>query len=970
MFLTAVACVTVASHSGAQSSSSSGAAAQSDIFKNLPSDTQKSILDQMRRGGVSKSKREPLEFPTTDKPKKEPGEEEEGYDEFGHKRQPKLKKGDTIVLDVTVRFEGDTRDQDDLDKSLAEKEQQDRVDPAKNALADPKAARLDALRTQREDRRKREMVRGKHKRTEEEQDFLERLRLRIIDANPFKLSDTGMLEIPGVVGIALVGLTEEQATTRLIAEPALRDLRIRVTRLPLERRDTDALKPFGYELFKLVPTTFAPVTDTPVPSEYVLGPGDTLTIQLVGTNDRDLTLPIGRDGRIQIPNIGAVAVGGLQFAEARRLIEQRVSAQLIGTRADVGLGELRSILVFVAGEAEQPGAYSVSALSTITNAIFATGGVKPIGSLRNLELKRNGSTVTRFDLYDLLLGGNSSADRRLLPGDVVFIPPVGPTVSVVGEIVRPAIYELKGPTTVADFLSLAGGLTPRADPRVATLERTEGAARVALNLDLSTAEGRATLLNSGDLLRVRPISPSLRNAVELKGHVYRPTAFAWHEGMRLLEALPSVSEMKPQADLHYVLIRRETRVDRRVSVASADVEAAWRDPQSTANIALQPGDEVNVFDQAGGRERIIDPILRELRRQVRVGDSTPSVDVSGRVRVPGEYPFEAGMRVSDLIRAGGTLDEAAYGAEAELTRQTGDPGNYQRSTPLRIDLARVLAGDREADLLLQPRDYLVIRPVPQWTKQTETVTLGGEVRFPGKYPVRRGEPLSSILQRAGGLTDLAFAEGSVFTRESLKEREAQQVKLLTERLQRDLASLALQATQQIAGPGGAPQNASDAIVIGQSLLDSLRESEPVGRLVIDVDRILNGKSGASYDVVIKDGDKLLVPRRSQEVTVLGEVQSGTSHLYDTSLSLNDYINLSGGTTARADRARIYVVRANGSVLTGSSGSIFHHGGVAIRPGDTIVVPLNAEHMRALPLWTAVTTIIYNLGIAAAAVHAL
>ena len=955
----------VVAGAGAQNSAASGAQVQSDIFRNLPPDQQKSILEQMRRGGVAKPKRDQLEFPTVEKPKKEAGEEEEGYDEFGHQREPKLRKGDTVVLDVLVRFPDDTPDQQSLDKQLADKQERDKLDPAKNAQADPKAARLEALRTEREDRRKREAIKSKHKRTEEEQDFLDKLRLRIIDANPYKLSDTGTLEIPGVVGIPLLGLNEEQATHRLNAEPALREMRIRLTRLPLERQDVDALKPFGYDLFKTVPSTFAPVSDTPVPSEYIVGPGDTITVQLIGTNDHDLTLPVGRDGRIQIPKIGSIAIGGLSFGDARRLIEERVKAQMIGTRAEVGLGELRAITVFVAGEAEQPGAYTVSALSTVTNAIFATGGIKPIGSLRNLELKRAGRTVTHLDLYELLLRGNSSADRRLLPGDVVFIPPVGPTVGVAGQVVRPAIYELKGTTTVGDFLPLAGGLTPRADPHEATLERTEGAARVIVNLDLSTKEGRATVLRSGDLLRIRPISPAVRNLVGLGGHVYRPASFAWHEGMRLLEVLPSVSEMKPLADLHYVLIRRETRFERHVSIVSADIEAAWRDPNAPANVALQPGDQINVFDQAGGRERVVDPILRELRRQAVVGDPTPSVEVSGRVRVPGEYPFEAGMRVSDLIRAGGTLDEAAYGVEAELTRQSGDAAGNQRIAPLRIDLGRVLAGDREADLALQPRDYLVIRPIPQWTRQVETVTLLGEVRFPGKYPIRRGEPLSSLLQRAGGLNDLASAQGAVFTRESLKEREAAQVKLLTERLQRDLGALALQATQSFnPASGNGTQNASEAIVIGQTLLDSLRETEPVGRLVIDVDRILHGQSGASYDVILKDGDKLLVPRRTQEVTVLGEVQSGTSHLFDPKLLLRDYIDLSGGTTARADRGRIYVVRADGSVVAGSRSA------GTMRPGDTIVVPLDAEHMRALPLWTAVSTIIYNLTVATAAAHSV
>jgi hypothetical protein len=328
--LAGLALLAVAGASAQSTSSPSAASAQiqSEIFKNLPEDQQKAILEQMRRGGVPKGKREKLEFPTTDKQKSEKTDQEL-EDEFGRFLEPKLKKGDTVVLDVSVRFPGDTRDQEELDKELVDQQERDKLDPAKNVQIDPKAARLEALRQERADRNKREAIKKAHKRTDDEQEFLEKLRLRIIDANPYKLSDTGALEIPGVIGIPLLGLNEEQATKRLLAEPALRDLRIRLTRLPLERQGVDALKPFGYELFKTVPSTFAPVSDTPVPSEYILGPGDTITLQLVGSaTDRDLTLQVGRDGRIQIPNIGSVAVGGMQFGDARRLIEQRVASRM------------------------------------------------------------------------------------------------------------------------------------------------------------------------------------------------------------------------------------------------------------------------------------------------------------------------------------------------------------------------------------------------------------------------------------------------------------------------------------------------------------------------------------------------------------------------------------------------------------------------------------------------------------------
>jgi protein involved in polysaccharide export with SLBB domain len=723
------------------------------------------------------------------------------------------------------------------------------------------------------------------------------------------------------------------------------------------------LKPFGYDLFTRVPTTFAPVSDVPVSAEYVVGPGDVIEVQLLGSSPDKYSLVVGRDGRISLPELGPVAVAGMRFAEVRDAIERRVSEQMIGTRAVVTMGELRAITVFITGEAERPGSYSVSSLSTVTNALFASGGVSKIGSLRNIQVKRGGSLVATLDLYDLLLRGDTRNDVRLQSGDVIFIPPVGKTVGVTGEIRRPAIYEFTGEATAADLLYLAGGLLPEADPRATTIERIGDAReRIVVDVDLSSPAGRGAALRAGDLVRINAVRPSVTNAVTVNGHAVRTGPVAWRSGLRLTDVLTDVEDLKPGADQHYVLIRREA-ADRKVSTVSADLARAWREPASEANPLLQPRDAIYVFNLEGGRERDLRGLLEEMDRQAGMGAPAQTVGVGGRVKAPGRYPLEVGMTVSDLIRAGAGLDEAAYGGMAELTRYEIVGGEYRQAALLEIDLGRVLAGDAGADFVLQPYDFLVIKELPQWTGQ-ETVTLGGEVRFPGTYPIKRGETLGEVLKRAGGLTDLAFAEGAVFTRESLREREAQQIAALADRLQGDLAALALQATQ---GGGSAGQAATQAVAVGQSLLDSLREIEPVGRLVIDLDQVLAAQ-GSHYDVVLKDGDRLLVPGRMQEVTVLGEVQSGTSHLWHPSLGRDDYIHLSGGPTQKADEGRIYVVRANGSVVSGDRSRWFRNTQGAIRPGDSIVVPLDAERMRPLPLWTAVTTIIYNLAISVAAVN--
>jgi polysaccharide export outer membrane protein len=783
------------------------------------------------------------------------------------------------------------------------------------------------------------------------------------ERNPYVLDHDGALHLPGFSPIGLAGLSEEQAGERINADRAMIKLRAKITRLPLDKSGLAALKPFGYDLFDNAPSTFAPVTDVPVPADYVVGPGDVLQVQLYGSQNRNLSLTVSRDGRVNFPQLGPISVGGRPFSRVRADIESRVARQMIGVNASVSVGDLRSIRVFVLGEVRAPGAYAVSGLGTVTTALFASGGVKPIGSLRNIQLKRQGALVRRLDLYDLLLHGDTSNDAKLLPGDVIFIPPVGPTVSVYGEVKQPAIYELKDAETVADAVAMAGGLTTEADSGRGALTRIdEQRRRVVLDVDLSGSGAGAQTLRNGDVLRIARLRPTLDSGIVLQGHVFRPGNFAWHEGLRLSQVIPSVDELKPDADQHYVLIRRELAPDRRIAVLSADLAAALRAPGSAADVELQPRDQLTVFDLSTDRERIIAPLMNELAVQGGFDHPTERVSISGRVKVPGDYPLEPHMRVADLIRAGGTLDAAAFGGSAELSRYVVENGQVRRTQVLPVDLAAVLRGEPGANVELQPFDGLYIKEISGWSKQ-EQVILKGEVRFPGAYPIRSGETLHSVIERAGGLTDQAFAEGAVFTREDLRLREQEQLDKLGERMQSDLAIMSLMAAR--ANQSGAQQTYS----VGQSLLTQLKSAKAVGRLVIDLQAIIKTPANSAADVELRDNDTLIVPKRSQEVTVMGEVQNVTSHLYSAGLSRDDYISQSGGYTRSADKRHVYVVRASGSVIA-NAGGLLRRGGADIRPGDTIVVPLNTDRMPTLPLWQSVTQILYNIAIAAAAVHSL
>jgi protein involved in polysaccharide export with SLBB domain len=929
-------------------------AEQVDIFRTLTPDQQQAILQSMGRGSSTTTRqgdsREqgPLDTRRGRLEGLEP-EDLRRMEQEEFERQPRLKPRSTVLLSLRIReFRELAEEPENVPQvptlqpgpgiQQPQQQQQQQL-----AVAPPERERI--------------------VRSDDEKQRLEELRTRILRRNPFELDKWGILNVPELGPIPLGGLTSEEARKRLAAEPLLADFVVLVTYLPVQPVGSQALKPFGHDLFMRAPDTFAPATNIPVPAEYVVGPGDNFEVQLIGNVRGRYTLRVGRDGRLNFPEVGPIAVAGLRFEAARAAIEERVREQLVGTQVSVQMGELRSVQIFVVGDAKRPGAYTVSGLSTITNALFVSGGVKEIGSLRNIQLKRNGQTITTFDLYDLLLRGDTRADARLLGGDVIFIPPIGRVVGVSGEIQRPALYELKNETTPADVIQLAGGLSKEADAKLATLERVDATRkRVVLDVDLTTPPQGVALLN-GDVLIVPTVRSTVEDAVVVEGHVHRPGDYQYRAGLRISDVISSLAEFLPMADQHYVLIRREVPPTRRLEFLSVDMVKALAEKGTDADPVLAPRDHIVVFNLETGRDRLLQPLMRELRLQSSRQEPTSEVVIGGRVNIPGQYPLERGMRVSDLVRAGGSLSEAAYGGKAELTRTSIDGGETRETQLIEVDLAKAMAGDPVQNILLEPFDHLIIKELPLWGGQ-EYVDVQGEVRFPGRYPIQRGETLRSVVERAGGLTDLAFGRGAVFTREALKERERKQIDELIHRMQIDLAQVSLSTAQQ---PGGG--DAAQALAVGQQLLDNLRSTPPVGRLVINLDRSMHAKVGTSEDVVLKDGDRLIVPRLTQEVTVIGEVQSPTSHLYTQNFARNDYIQMSGGTTQRADKSRTYVVRADGSVVGGTGNRWFGgDGGIDMQPGDTVVVPLDADRLRALPTWTAVSQIFYQLAIAVAAVN--
>ena len=770
----------------------------------------------------------------------------------------------------------------------------------------------------------------------------------------FVLDQFGSILLGGAGQILIQGLNESEAAERIRAEPAFKGVEVTVKLLPVEQ----PLKPFGYDLFAPTGRPLTPATDIPVPVDYVIGPGDAVVVQIYGKENAERELVVSRDGEIPFPGIGPIRVAGLTFSQMEREIKTRVAKRLIGISVSVTLGRLRTVRVFVLGEAERPGSYNVSGFSTMTNALLASGGIKRIGSLRDIQLKRNGKTVARMDLYDLLLKGDNSSDSRLLAGDAIFVPPVGARAGVAGSVRRPAIYELKNELSVEDLIAMAGGLTADAYLKTVQIERIrQNRERTRLDLDMTEPESAKVEVHDGDVVTVKSVLDREEGIVTLVGHVQRPGKYSWRPNMRLSDLIPSVDVLLPQVDAGYALVKREREDDHSIELLSVNLARAMERPGEEADPLLRSRDEVYIFDAVSDRSGIILPLLKDARARTSPNRPIREVTVEGSVHHGGRYPLGPNMRVSDLITAAGGLNDEAYLLGGELTRFDAVDGKTREYSREQVDIGAALQSGGAQNPVLKPHDRLVVRRIPGWDVVGQ-VELMGEVRFPGKYPAVRGEKLSSLLKRAGGLTSEAYPRGAIFVRESVRVREQQHFAQLVAQLERDLAIALVEAP-------GIGEKKDSALAEGQALLRQMRSARATGRLVINLENVV--RDGSDFDVELEDGDRLIIPKRPHEVTVLGEVYHPTAHVYNKDLRRDEYVQLSGGVTERGNKGAVYVVHANGSVTPPIG---WFNNNVDVGPGDTIVVPLKVDRVSSLKVATDVSQIIFQLAVAVAAFNAI
>lgn len=688
---------------------------------------------------------------------------------------------------------------------------------------------------------------------------------------------------------------------------------------------------FGYDFFEGVPSTFAPVDNVPVTADYVIGPGDELVIHIWGQVDGDIRVIVDRNGTINIPKIGVFNVAGIAYKDLQSNLKSMFSRTYRNFELSVTLGELRSIQVFVVGQAKRPGSYTIGSMSTLVNALFASGGPSGKGSMRRIQLKRGGTVVTEFDLYDLILNGDKSKDVRLLPGDVIFIPPVGSLVAIHGSVNVPAIFEIKNESaSISDVLSWTGGLTSTAFSHRVLLERIEAhKARKVDEFNLDGASERKHMLRDGDLLTFTAVSPRFENAVTLRGFVAEPARYPYREGMRIKDLLPNKDAVVSRS--FWRSRNRGTPIDdvsRTTSGSVANSNNVSNTKTAKTVNSARPDNQTSASEKPGLQQRDIEKLQADIKRVEEVN-----------------WDYAVIERIQDDLSV------------------TLIPFNLGKA---------ILNGDPSQNILLKPGDIITVFSTADIqipvAKQSRYVRLEGELASAGIYRVQPGETLRQLVARVSGTTSESYLFAAEFTRESTRVLQQQQLDEAINRLE-----LALQRStnnrNQVATTAEEAQIAKQTVEGQEALIGKLRNVRATGRIVLNLP-LDNAMVKDLPDLPLEDGDRFFVPSRPSVVNVFGAVFAQNSFIYTPGKRVSDYLSDAGGPTRDADKSQTYVLRANGSVKSKESEGWSSLDSVVMMPGDAVVIPERAEKFsftKELKDWSQ---IIYQFALGAAGLKVL
>jgi len=733
---------------------------------------------------------------------------------------------------------------------------------------------------------------------------------------------------------------------------------------------------YGARLFAAQPASFGPIDQAPAPQDMVVGAGDELRIRVWGQVNFSANLRVSREGEIYLPKAGDVHVAGLAFSSVAAHLRKALEQVYRNFELSVDMGEIHSIQVYVTGQARQPGEYTVSALSTLVNAVFLSSGPSGAGSMRHVELKREGKVLADFDLYALLVKGDKTGDVQLQSGDVLYIPAAGPQVALVGSVRQEAIYELRGEETIEELLEASGGRTAVASGGRISVERIEDhAQRRAFELKTDAA-GLATPLDDGDIVRINPIASDYRETVTLRGSVANPGRFLWHVGMKLSDLMPDRDSLVSR---DYWWRRTQLGLPAPEFVPSLDALAPQ--PQTGRFSTQQTGS--SPMQQSGGL-----PVRQTGRLPNAVSNALLQQQSSN------DYPSAAMRKLSDTRASaeagtlGGIEVNNPMGRETALLRPAFETDwNYavierldtatMATSLLPFDLGKlVLSHDASQDLELQPGDIVTVfsqDDIPQpMDRQTKYVRLEGEFAHAGVYSVLPGETLRSLVVRAGGLTDKAYLYGAEFTRKSTQVIEAQRLKEYADRLEHQLARSSIAMSNAASGASQESGQQGQIASVDRALIERLRQVQPTGRIVLDLNPHSTGENQLP-ETQLEDGDQLLVPPVPATIQVIGAVLNQNAFLYRSGARVGQYLHMAGGPNRDADHGQIFVLRADGSVTGRSAGqSIFYSGfqDARLYPGDTIVVPEKNVGPGAMREFLSWTQIFSQLALGAAAIDVI
>ena len=682
---------------------------------------------------------------------------------------------------------------------------------------------------------------------------------------------------------------------------------------------------FGYDFFQNPKISFAPTINVPTPESYIINTGDELLVEVWGAAESSTTQKVDNQGNIILPMAGKVHVGGLNFVEAKARINTALRKIYAGISAPedsyakvytgVSIANIRTVKVNIIGEVEAPGTYSLSALSTVINALYASGGPTENGSFRNIQVVRGGKTIAHLDIYNFLLKGSQEGNINLNDQDVIIVPPYKNQVEVIGFVKREGIYEVKEGEKLSSLVDYFGGFKSNAYKDIMVVERIVGAKREVKEVPFSDAGKFA--MQGGDKLLVHKLSDIYHNRISITGAVYQPGNYAYSEGMTVLDLIDKAAGVREEAYLNRaILFRSIDRVDKQsLNFSLKDLL------EKKQTIALQPNDSLHIY----GRDSLI---------------AKPMVRIEGAVRKPQKFAYAKGLYPADLIIMAGGFIEGADQTQVQVARQLNDANFKTISKVYTVSLSKE-GGD---SIALEPNDIVTVRYEKGYVPQ-QVVKIEGEVSFPGFYAIlSKEERISSLIERSGGLAPYAYVEGATLVRKkdkNEKDDKAQEKQL--KKLKKTDKDLTLIETKE------------------EEKTPEVSEY----RVGINLKKIMENKN--SYqDLVLKDGDVLIIPSEKQTVEVKGLVLAPSLVRYEKGKSTRSYINSAGGFSDNAQRKSVYVVYANGDVK-GTSRFLFFRSYPKVAPGALVIVPEKPEKKslsttETVSVMTALTTLailIYN-----------